>query len=131
MQEHKWYDIGFAKVRLERLIHDVHNSSIQLELKKRKKKVIYITDTKEVPEYIKAKGYDYYLIEANYKSKEEYEELIRQAQEKGEYTHLVRVLETHMCEEDAIKWLQENMDDNSRFEFIHQHKEESEVDNER
>lgn len=121
LNEHKWYDIGFAKVRLEELVHDVHNSSIQIEMKKTKKRMIYITDTGSIPDYIDAKDYDTYLIEANYKSKEEYEEKIREAQEKGEFTHLIRVLNTHLCEEDAIKWLSNNMGDKSEFTFIHQH----------
>ena len=128
LREGKWYDMGFAKVRLERLVHDAHNSSFQIEYKNGYK-MIYITDTGSIPEYIKAKGYNLYLCEANYKSKEEYEEKIREAQEKGEYTHLIRVLDTHLCEEDAIQWLQENMNDDSQFEFIHQHIEEREVEN--
>ncbi len=90
-------------------------------MKKTKKRMIYITDTGEIPDYIDAKNYDLYLIEANYKSREEYERLIEEAQEKGEFTHLIRVLNTHLCEEDAIKWLSDNMGDKSEFTFIHQH----------
>ena len=120
LKESKWYDIGFAKIRLEELIHDVHNSSIQIEFKRQKKKVVYITDTGSVS-HLNIRDYDLYLIESNYNSREEYEELIKQAQEKGEYTHLIRVLETHLCQEDAIKWLNENMGENSEFNFIHQH----------
>ena len=128
LREGKWYDMGFAKVRLEELIHDAHNSSFQIEYKNGYK-MLYVTDTKEIPERVNAKNYDLYLIEANYKSREEYEERIREAQEKGEFTHLVRVLETHLCEEDAIDWLKQNMSDESQFQFIHQHIEEREVEN--
>lgn len=130
LQEHRWYDIGFAKVRLEKLVHDAHNSSIQIEYKRPKKKIIYITDTGSIPEYIDAKEYDLYLIESNYTSREEYEKKIQEAQEKGEYTHLIRVLETHLCQEDAIKWLKDNMGDKSEFTFIHQHIDKEVVNNE-
>lgn len=120
LRENKWYDLGFAIVKLNELVHDAHNSSFQIEYRSGGK-VLYITDTKEIPNTINAKNYDLYLIEANYNSREEYEEKIKEAQEKGEYTHLIRVLETHLCQEDAIKWLKENMGDNSNFNFIHQH----------
>lgn len=120
LREDKWYDLGFAKVKLEQLVHDAHNSSIQIEYKNGGK-VLYITDTKEIPNTINAKDYDLYLIEANYKSKEEYLKKIEEAKEKGEYTHLIRALETHLCEEDAIKWLKDNIGDKSEFAFIHQH----------
>lgn len=123
--------MGFAKVRLEKLVHDAHNSSIQIEYNKTKKKVVYITDTGSVS-HLCIKDYDLYLIESNYNSREEYEEKIKEAQEKGEYTHLIRVLGTHLSQEDAIAWLKENIGENSEFQFIHQHIEkESEVENER
>lgn len=126
LKEGKWYDIGFAKVRLEKLVHDVHNSSLQIEYNKNKKKVVYITDTGSV-NHLCIEDYDLYLIESNYNSREEYEEKIKEAQEKGEYTHLVRVMETHLCREDALKWLKENIGDNSRVQFIHMHSDDKEV----
>ena len=128
LYEGRWYDIGFAKIKLDKLVHDAHNSSFQIEYRK-KYKMIYITDTGSIPEYIDAKNYDLYLVEANYKSKEEYEQKIKEALEKGEYTYLVRAIETHLCEEDAIDWLKQNMSDESQFQFIHMHEEkESEVE---
>lgn len=129
LKESKWYDIGFAKVRLEKLVHDVHNSSIQIEFNKNKKKVVYITDTGSVS-HLDIKNYDLYLIESNYVSREEYEEKIREAQEKGEYTHLIRVLDTHLSRDDAIAWLKENIGENSKFQFIHQHIDDEVVRNE-
>ena len=129
LKESKWYDIGFAKVRLEKLVHDAHNSSIQIEYKKNKKKVVYITDTGSV-NHLDIKDYDLYLIESNYNSREEYEEKIKEAQEKGEYTHLIRVLDTHLSRDDAIDWLNRNIGENSKFQFIHQHIDKEVVSNE-
>ena len=82
--------------------------------------MIYITDTGSVSD-IEAKNYDYYLVEANYHSREELEKQIQEAEEKGEFTHLKRVLYTHLCEEDCIDWLKTQMNDNSEYQFIHQH----------
>lgn len=104
-------------MKLEELRHDVLNSACHLDIKG--KKVLYVTDTSDIP--FEAKNYDLYLIEANYHSREELEKKIQEAQDKGEYTHLIRVLQTHLCENEAIQWLKENMGDNSEYTFIHQH----------
>ena len=120
IKQYKWYDFGICKIKLEELQHDVLNSACKIEIDN--KKLIYITDTSSV-ENISAKNYDIYLIEANYHSKEELENRIKEAEEKGEYTYLHRVLITHLSEQDAINWLKNNMADNSEFCFIHQHQE--------
>ena len=123
LDEHRWFDIGYAKIRLEKLKHDASNSSFQIEYKKGGK-MIYITDTGEIPSEIQAKDYDLYLIEANYKNEEELDRLIQQDYDNGlEFSHYVRVRDTHLSEEQALKWLDENMADNSKFEFIHMHVE--------
>ena len=114
----KWYDFGLCKVKLMELHHDVPNAACCIEMNN--KKLIYATDTSTL-EGIVAKNYDYYLIEANYHSRKELERKIQEAEEKGEFTHLKRVLYTHLCEEDCIDWLKDNMGDNSEYQFIHQH----------
>lgn len=125
LDEHRWFDLGFAKVRIEKLIHDVNNSSFQIEYKNGKK-MIYITDTGSIPSTINAKDYDNYLIEANYKNEEELGKLIQQDYDNGkEFSHYVRVRDTHLSEEQALEWLKENMGENSKFEFIHMHKGEN------
>lgn len=120
IKQNKWHDFGICKIKLEELQHDVLNSACKIEIDG--KKLIYITDTASV-ENISAKNYDTYLIEANYHSKEELENRIKEAEERGEYTYLKRVIITHLSEEDAIDWLKNNMADNSEFSFIHQHQE--------
>ena len=126
LEENKWYNIGFAKVKLSKLKHDVHNSAFQIEYKNGYK-MIYIVDTGEIPTYIDAKGYDLYLCEANYLSEEELDMKIQQDHDNGlEFSHYERVRDTHLSQEQAIKWLQDNMSDNSQFEFIHQHQNREE-----
>ena len=121
LDKHKWYDIGIGKVRLEELKHDVHNSSFQLEYTNGEK-MIYITDTGEIPKYIDAKDYNLYLIESNYKDEDELDELIQQDYDNGlEFSHYIRVRDTHLSQKQAMDWLYDNMGNNSRFEFIHMH----------
>ena len=84
--------------------------------------MIYITDSGEIPNYINAKNYDLYLIESNYKDEQELDEKIQQDYDNGlEFSHYIRVRDTHLSEEQAMQWLKENMGDNSQFEFIHMH----------
>ena len=118
ISQYRWFNFGLCKIKLEELQHDVLNSCCHLEINN--KKLIYITDTGSVSD-IEAKNYDIYLIEANYHSREEIEQKIAEAQEKGEFTHLIRVLNTHLYEDDAIQWLKNNMGNNSEYQFIHQH----------
>lgn len=112
----KWYDLGVFRARLEYLYHDVPNTCLKLILEG--KKIIYIVDTSRV-DHISAKNYDFAFIEANYESDEEIEKRIAEATEKGEFTYLKRVLETHLSELDAYNWLVDNNIKNYRF--IHQH----------
>lgn len=125
IKQNKWFDLGICKIKLEELQHDVLNSACHLEIDG--KKLLYVTDTARV-DHIEAKNYDTYLIEANYHSREEIEQKIAEAQEKGEFTHLVRVLNTHLYEDDAIQWLKENMGNNSEYQFIHQHKDKEVIE---
>ena len=78
-----------------------------------------MTDTKTV-EGISAKNYDLYLIEANY-DEDEIEERIRKKQEEGMYAYEFRAKSTHLSKQQAGEFLLENMGDNSKYEFMHQH----------
>lgn len=114
----KWFDIGICKVRLEELFHDVENAALKMDFDGFK--CIYIVDTNECKQ-IDAENYDYAWVEANYSTDEELQEKIKEAEEKGEYTHLKRVLHTHLSQLDAINWLQKNNIKN--YKFIHEHRE--------
>lgn len=116
LPSNKWYDLGMLKLKLEQLEHDVPNHLIKFQIGA--KKGVYIVDTNSV-KHIKAKDYDLFLIEANYK-KEILEKHKQEKNENDEYNHLYRVENTHLSYEEANDFLIENMKSDSQFEYIHQ-----------
>lgn len=124
LKENTDYDLGLFKMKLLPLVHDVLNSACIIEING--KKLIYITDTNSV-EHIQAKNFDTILIEANYDNEEELDRLIQQDYNKGlAYSHYERVRKTHLSKEKAVKFLEENMGENSVCELIHRHQVEEE-----
>ena len=117
----QWYNIGICDVRLDYLYHDVPNYCIHLEINN--EKIIYATDTSQI-NHIKAKNYDFALIEANYYTDDELNEKILECDRAGKFTHLKRVKETHLSQLKALNWLQENEIRNYNFIHIHENKEE-------
>lgn len=115
----KWYDVGAFKVRLDFLFHDVPNDCIHIKFKDGTK-IFYATDTTSI-DHVEAKNYDYYFVEANYDTDEELERKIREAKEKGEFTYLDRVKNTHLSQLAALNWYDKNKGENSEIVFIHQH----------
>ena len=67
---------------------------------------------------VKAKNYDLYLIEANYK--EEILEKHKKECLQEELVYLNRVPETHLSWEQANTFLIENMGKNSEYQYIHE-----------
>ena len=116
-----WFDMGMCKVKLDFLYHDVPNSALSLIYND--KSLFYATDTSRI-DHILAYGYDTYLIEANYDTDEELDKKILEAKNKGEFTHYERVKHTHLSQLQALNWLDNNMAEHSKYEFIHQHSEE-------
>lgn len=114
----KWYDYRAFSVSPVNLYHDVPNCGYRVQIQG--DKAIYMTDTVTV-EGIQAKDYDLYLIEANY-IEEEIQEKIREKEANNEYCYERRVLYTHLSKEQCDEFLLENMGDNSKYEYMHQHK---------
>jgi len=81
--------------------------------------VFYATDCNNL-DGITAKGYSLYLIEANY-SEDEIVERIRGKEETGEHVYEWGVLNNHLSREKAENWLYQNMDQHSRYVFLHEH----------
>jgi len=124
----KWYDIGIAKIKFEPLLHDVPNVALKMEING--EKVIYAVDTNKL-DHIEAKDYNLYLIEANYTDEEELENRIKNDYDNGlTYSHYERVKKTHLSQQKAYNWLQKNMNKESEFVFLHEHKERSEENGE-
>jgi len=105
-----------------KLYHDVPQCGYRVFINDYK--VIYATDTYTL-EGIKAIGYDYYFIEANYEDEDE----LHNRAYNDYYEN--RVKRTHLSKEQATEWLLENMGLNSVYEFMHCHKERKEVENEK
>lgn len=102
------------KVKPVKLYHDVPQCGYKIEINNYK--VFYATDTKTL-EGIKAIGYDYYFVEANYVNDEELH-----GRAYNDY-YENRVKNTHLSKEYTTKWLLENMSDFSKYKFMHEHKE--------
>lgn len=113
------YDYKLFKIVAIKLYHDVNQCGYRILFDDYK--VIYMTDTKTI-EGISAKNYDLYLVEANYKENE-LEERIKQKQLQGDFTYEWRVKATHLSEEQCVEFLLNNMGENSKYVFMHQHVE--------
>ena len=85
------------------------------------KKIIYATDTYTL-RGIKAKNYDYYLLEANYEE-DEIRRKIKDKETTGQYVYEYRVLKTHLSKEECDSFLLENMGNVSEYEYLHYHKD--------
>lgn len=107
------YDYGSFKISPVKLFHDVPQCGYRVFINGYK--CIYCTDTNTL-DGIKAEGYDYYFIEANYENEQELHE-----RAYNDY-YENRVKSTHLSKEQATEWLLDNMGANSVYEFMHKHK---------
>ena len=71
---------------------------------------------------IAAKGYDLFLVEANY-DKEELIERIKEKRESGQYVYEDRVYRTHLSKQQCDEFIVQNMSANSHCIYLHQHEE--------
>ena len=110
----KIYDYGNFKVIAVKLYHDVPQCGYKLKINGNK--LIYATDTSQI-EHVVAKNYDYYFIEGNYENEEE----LHQRAENQYYENRVR--NTHLSKVAATEWLMNNMGNESKYIFMHEHKE--------
>jgi len=116
----KKYDFGKYIIEPVSAQHDVPNCGYKIIIKKDNYKIFHISDTSKI-DHIEAKDFDWASIEANYETHDELEKKIKEADEKGEFTYLRRVIYTHLSQLDAYNWLEKNNIKNYRF--IHEHKE--------
>lgn len=113
------YRDGF-KVRCVSLFHDVPNCAWDIDVDG--ETVFYATDCGNLIG-IEAQNRDLYLIEGNYKE-EELRERIAEKAERGEFNYESRVENTHLSEEQAMRFLSENAGPSSKYVLIHQHRPE-------
>lgn len=114
-----WYDFNAFKCRLDYIPHDVLNVAVHIEIDGQR--LLYATDTSRI-EDIQAKGYDYYLIEGNYK-KDELEERKNEKIKNGEFVIEDRIVNSHLSYEQCLDFFMNNAKDSSVLEVMHQHKD--------
>nr|DAS46852.1 MAG TPA: RNaseZ [Caudoviricetes sp.] len=113
----KIYDYKAFKVSPIKLYHNVPNSGYRVFANG--EKAIYATDTGHL-QGITAKGYDLYMLEANY-DEDDLEQRIREKTATGQYCYELNVAERHLSHTQASEWLLANMKKNSEYVFLHQH----------
>lgn len=106
------------------LVHDVPNCGWHIWTEN--ERLFYATDTSTL-DHIEAKDYDLYLIEANH-TKAEIEARIADKRSRGEFAYEVRAARNHLSQEQALDWLARNAGPNSKYVFLHQHREERNKD---
>lgn len=109
------YDYKMFKLSPIALIHDVFNYGLRLFING--EKMLYAVDTATL-DHISAKGYNLYLIEANYDD-EVLEQNLKDDLEKTGFSYNVRVKDTHLSIAQATEFIFKNASENSVYEFIH------------
>ena len=112
----KLYDYGQFKISPFKTYHDVLNCGYRLF--KDEIKIFHATDTKTL-EGVTARNYDLYCIEANY-SEPIAIQMIEQAREKGEFTHIIGSINSHLSEEQCNDFYYKNKSDNSKLIRLHE-----------
>ncbi len=110
---------NFAIVDPVYLVHDVPNCGWIIH--KNREYLFYATDTATL-DHIEAKDYDLYLIEANH-TQAEIDARIADKLSRGEFSYETRAAQNHLSQEQALDWLARNAGLNSKYVFLHQHKE--------
>lgn len=121
----KTYDLGKYIITPVMAVHDVPNCGYKITIKSNGYKIFHITDTGSL-NHLEAKDYDWYSVEGNYESKDIIDRQIIEAKNKGQFTYLERAKKNHMEQVATLNWLDKNMGEHSKYEFIHQHIEKEE-----
>lgn len=114
----KLYDYGQFKVSPFKTYHDVQNCGYRIF--RDETKIFHATDSSTL-EGITAKGYDLYCVEANY-SEPIAQQMIEQAREKGEFTHIIGSINSHLSEEQCNDFFYANKSEHSKLIRLHQTK---------
>ncbi len=129
---------GFVTLMPFSLIHDVPNCGWRIipcrlfwtatrgACTERAEPIFYATDCATL-DGIEAKNYSLYLLESNH-TKAEIEARIGDKQSRGEFAYEVRAARNHLSQEQANEWLARNAGPNSKYVFLHQHREERNKD---
>ena len=114
----KVYDYGQFKISPVQLYHDVPNFGYRIF--KGNHKTIHITDTSHVIG-IEAKNYDLYAIEHNYSDDTVFES-IEKRKLKGEFSHQIGAINSHLSEQQAKDFIYKNKGVHSQVLRLHESK---------
>jgi len=115
----KWYDYKLFKIAIGKLYHgDTPNCFFRIE--KNGHKTFRATDTCHM-EGITAKNYNLYALEHNYCEEKIFDQ-IKEARLAGDFTHSERAVNTHLSNQQAVKWLSENKGEKSEVIRLHESK---------
>lgn len=103
-----------------RLVHNVPNMGWIVRTPD-KESVMYATDTGRI-DHVSAPNLNLYLIEANH-TEEEIRERIEQKKQSGEFSYEIQASRNHLSKEQADAWLADNMGKDSKYCYMHIHKE--------
>ncbi len=115
----KMYGYGIASIIPVMLNHDVPNCGYKIHFAGAK--VFYATDTNDL-NGISARGYDLYLVEANYEE-EEIHRRIKEKEIEGAYAYEKSVLHNHLSKEKCDAWIYANAGHTSEYIYLHQHRD--------
>lgn len=116
----RWYEYpGSLLIGTEPLTHNVPNCGYHIFMDG--KRLFYATDTGTLAG-ITAKGYDWYLVEANH-TQADIAARIAEKRAAGEYPYELRAAENHLSQEQTEDWLYQQMGPRSQYVFLHAHEE--------
>lgn len=101
------------------LVHDVPNCGYRIFYEG--ETLFYATDCATL-DGIEAIGCTLYMLESNH-TRAEIEARIADKQARGEFAYELRAAQNHLSREQALDWLARNAGPNSKYVFLHQHKE--------
>lgn len=118
-----WYNYKtLCRIKAQETKHDVQNCCWHIELPQPTvERLFYATDTNNL-NGIKAKGYNLYLVEANY-TDAGIKDRIADKKIDGKYVYEKRVMREHLSKEKADDWLYQNMAAYSEYVYMHRHEE--------
>lgn len=115
------YGYGLFNLIPVYLKHNVPNCGYKIHFAS-EGKLFYATDCNNL-NGIAARGYDLYMVEANYDD-DEIQERIKQKRADGVYAYEQQVLKNHLSKNKCDDWLYKNMNTRSRYIYLHCHYDE-------
>lgn len=111
------YDYGALQVEPVKLHHNVDNCGYKICI--RGQNLFYATDTGSL-NGIEAKGYDLYMVEANY-TDDEMEQRIKEKEESGVYPYEYEVMQNHLSKSKCDDFIYRNIT-GGEYIYMHQHR---------